>query len=341
MVRLFESMTVWRSWASRSLAMGAVTVLISCGGGGEGDTQAGVGSGGTGSFSSGPITAFGSIVVNGVHYPYETAKIIDADGAVKSPSDIDKRLGLMVEVDVAPVTTVNGKPSGGEVTVRYGSDLLGVVDEVNAAAGTLTVMGQSVAVISDVGNKTHFGDDLSGLIDLSKGDVVEVYGFEDPLTSVFVATRIERKPKESVTHYVVRGVVEKYVPGEGCDIGKQHINYPWKNAPEGDLNGYVARAVLPVVPTSPADRTWYASDMTVSEPLAKGMDRGEAAIDGLVTQVDPIVPTRYSVNGVPVDSSLCTTCFVPRLPGPHLAVRGSLVNGVIMATKVEEASFGH
>ncbi len=43
----------------------AVLALAGCGGGG-GDV-AGVGSGGTGSFASGPIQGFGSIVVGQVH----------------------------------------------------------------------------------------------------------------------------------------------------------------------------------------------------------------------------------------------------------------------------------
>ena len=44
----------------------------------------GVGSEGTGSFSSsfgiGPITGFGSIVVNGVHYDERSATVLDDDG---------------------------------------------------------------------------------------------------------------------------------------------------------------------------------------------------------------------------------------------------------------------
>ena len=49
----------------------AVLSLLGCGGGGV----AGVGTGGTGSFASGPIRGFGSIVVGGVHYDEAGAQI--------------------------------------------------------------------------------------------------------------------------------------------------------------------------------------------------------------------------------------------------------------------------
>ena len=61
----------------RSLLAGAAASvaasLLGCGGG---DGLAGVGTGGTGSFSSGPIRGFGSIVVNGVRYDEASAQVV-------------------------------------------------------------------------------------------------------------------------------------------------------------------------------------------------------------------------------------------------------------------------
>ena len=59
-------------------ALALVSVLSACGGGGggtvAGGSGSGVGSGGTG-ISVGPITGFGSIIVNGITYDTQTAAI--------------------------------------------------------------------------------------------------------------------------------------------------------------------------------------------------------------------------------------------------------------------------
>ena len=69
----------------RSLLAGAAASvaasLLGCGGG---DGLAGVGTGGTGSFSSGPIRGFGSIVVNGVRYDEASAQVVGDAGAAFS-----------------------------------------------------------------------------------------------------------------------------------------------------------------------------------------------------------------------------------------------------------------
>ena len=56
-----------RRWLAVSIASLGGT-LSACGGGGTFDVITGVGTGGTGSFSSGAISGFGSIIVNNVRY---------------------------------------------------------------------------------------------------------------------------------------------------------------------------------------------------------------------------------------------------------------------------------
>jgi len=331
----------WRVWARRVVSA-SVLLLASCGGGadspngGAGESQAsgGVGSGGTGSYSNGPITAFGSIVVNGVHYDHTSAVSIKKTGDdVTLHSAADLQLGMMVEVDVTPVA------DGGKLNIRYGSDLLGPVDSIDLTAQTLTVMGQVVSTfyVSDT-NKTQFGTGLSSLADLAAGDVVEVYGFEDAGTGQYIATRIERRVAYSSGPYVVRGAIqnlEKDSDGTvtGCTIGGQHIAYTWSSTSRPLVEGLVARAELMRVHADSSE-PWLAAKMVLSEPFTSA-DRGVALIDGLVTRIEPGSTTRFSVNGVDVDASLadCPACSALTV-GQRVSIKGARVNGVIVASEI-------
>ena len=82
-----------RHWL-RALGMGllAALAIVACGGGSD---LAGVGSGGTGSFSVGTITGFGSVFVNGQRYDDVNASVSDEDGP---RNRADLRLGMVVTV---------------------------------------------------------------------------------------------------------------------------------------------------------------------------------------------------------------------------------------------------
>jgi hypothetical protein len=57
-------------------------LLLSCGGGGP--AIVGIGSGGSGGITSGPITGFGSVIVNGVKFD-DTAARVTIDGVPDRP----------------------------------------------------------------------------------------------------------------------------------------------------------------------------------------------------------------------------------------------------------------
>jgi hypothetical protein len=346
MSKLVSPSGLWPTWVRRCMGV-CILLLASCGGGGgdpgspsgggAGAGQAGVGSGGTGSYSNGPITGFGSIIVNEVHYDHESpGAVIDKDdddgednGTEHTPGDL--KLGMTVEVDVAP---------GGTLSIRFGSDLLGQVQSLPATVPdaetsvgvspklhprTLMVMGHNVLV----DDKTYVGDELEKLRNLHVDDVVEIYGYEDLKFHVYRATRIERK-ESAVKAYVVRGVIEN-LSTDGtsisCDIAGQHIAYAASTASSAIANGMVARFEL--MTASSADG-WVAKRMNVNAPLAAS-DRTDATVTGLVTKVDASA-MRFSVNGIPVDASLMHIGS-PAL-GDAVTVRGSLVNGTVKATEV-------
>ena len=129
-----------RSWRSL-VALALLAVITACGGGGGGSTTAGgVTGGGTGSFASGPITGFGSIIVNGVRYDDSSATVKaedDDDGHDRS----ELKLGMMVTINgsaVSPGSTATAS------AITFASEIEGTI---TAKIGTKTLVVHGVNVL--------------------------------------------------------------------------------------------------------------------------------------------------------------------------------------------------
>ena len=168
------------------LLAAALLTIAACGGGGSDTTTAPA----TGANSPqaaiavGPITNFGSIVVNGVRY--------DTDNATFSVSG---QPGTQGDLSVGHIVRVKGTRNGDSGTgtaeeVWFDETVEGPVDDIDIASGTLVVLGQTVIVTAD----TSFDDDFNpeSLEGVSFGDIVEVSGQFDADGNI-VASRIERE----------------------------------------------------------------------------------------------------------------------------------------------------
>lgn len=312
----------------RGAVLACLMALSACGGGGE--QQAGVSSGGTGSFSSGPVTAKGSIVVTGVHFDHGTATVTDADGVTVPSQDLD--LGMMVEVEGGDVFVVAEGESARGKAIRVTSELIGPVTAVES--GRLWVMGQRVRVTPQTFVRTKVNGTWQNMPigQIGLDDIVEVHGFqdvsEDPTVTTFIATRIEKKDRDSVAHYVVRGVVHD-LSDTGCKIGSQRMDFAWAGKP-GVRNGVVARAQLYKDDYAGAGMNWRAVDVRLSTPLVA--DHRNVRLEGLVTEWAS--PTAFSVNGVVVDGrrAPCARCVL----GAPVTVRGEMVKSVLKAESAQE-----
>ena len=129
------------NWLRGLLAACAVALTVAACGGGDGGTSARVGTGGTGAFSVGAITGFGSVIVNGLRFEDASARVSDEDGP-RSRSDL--KLGMVVKVEGSVSTSAS--PTGTATSIVFDSELLGPVKlGVNRA---ITVIGQKVALSS-------------------------------------------------------------------------------------------------------------------------------------------------------------------------------------------------
>ncbi|MFZ2988859.1 MAG: hypothetical protein WA086_12770, partial [Ideonella sp.] len=84
-----------------ALALASLSVLVACGGGGSADTDASTGGTPGAStltaFTSGSISGFGSVIVNGVRFDDSNATVEDDDGGRHGRDDL--KLGASVEIE--------------------------------------------------------------------------------------------------------------------------------------------------------------------------------------------------------------------------------------------------
>ena len=190
-----------------------ILALAACGGGG-GDqpdlTPAdpppvdGIGRNG---IAVGPISNFGSIVVNGVTYNTDSATFTLDD---ESGTQADLKVGDMVVV----TGSINDDGTTGTAETVFYDDLVkGPVDSIDLAASSLVVLGQPVLASAT----TSFDDGFNpaSLEGVSVGQIVEVSGQIDASDNI-VATRIE--PKPDGTTFEVHGTVA------GLDSGALRFN---------------------------------------------------------------------------------------------------------------------
>lgn len=174
---------LFSSWRLNSAAiLVGLGLLAGCSGGGD---LAGIE--GTGSpetiESVGSVTAYSSVIVNGVRYDISSAEI-EINGQSGAFED-DIQLGMVVRVEAE---LDEGGAEGEAQRVIYDRQLRAVIDEVSSLDVTrkrLTVVGQQVDVSDDiVFANLSFGT-------LSPGTAVDISGFTDA-EGRLVATRLSR-----------------------------------------------------------------------------------------------------------------------------------------------------
>ena len=312
--------------------LGSALVLAGCGGGGGGSSPAGGGTvGAAGSSASGAITGFGSIIVGGVHYEDSTATSIkDDDGVSKSSNEL--KMGMVVKIKGGKKYKDGASIKASCDSIEVHSELQGPVDSITPATATapasIVVLGQTVAI-----SATTFFDDGLTFASLATGNVVEVYGFIDPLTNTMAATRVELKP--NANKFKLQGAISGLnTVSQTFRIGTLTISYLTAELPASLIlaNNLVVRvrlAITPLTGTRTALRIRAAED--------KHDDIDEAEVEGFITKITSL--TVFEVNGLVVNTNATTKFDFPvgtiLQVGDRVEVEGSIVNGILIAKEVE------
>ena len=304
------------AWGGGLAAAWSGVFLGGCGGGagvgGTGDT--------VGAFSSGSISGFGSVIVNGVRFDDSTARVEDEFGSRRDRSEL--RLGMTTEIDSDALRSDATGQLATARSIRFASELLGPVSRVDLAAGTLVVLGQTVRVsVATVIDSRLVG----GLVAVVVGGLVEVYGYFDG--SAIVATRLE-PVTGTVGSYRLRGVVNSLdVAGQTLRIGTQALSYAGASAVPANLaNGSLVRLQLRT--DSPAAR-WVVSSFAAG--LRVLADLPLAKLEGRITSFNSAAT--FSVNGQAVDAGSLAASGLAL--GVRVEVEGPVTAGVLRAQKLK------
>ena len=303
-----------------TLLMAATALFAACGGddsSGDGATASSATA-----YVEGPISGFGSVIVNGVRYDDSTAVVLDDDDARHDRDAL--KLGMMVAIDAAQVD--RRAASGQALRIRFGSEIVGPVSFVDAAAGTLVVLGQTVRITAT----TVFDDDLAGgLAALAVGTVLEVHALFDAAGGSYTATRID--DEDDARQYRLHGrVAHLDTVARTFTLGGATISYAGLSAPAGLADGQPVRVQLQ---TTPVAGQWVA--VALRSGQRKLDDCDDAELQGSITAFTSTAA--FEVNGVPVNAASA------RFPdgsagvvlGAQVEVEGHMLGGVLVAHEVE------
>ncbi len=320
--------------------LAAILILPACGGGGGGSDSSATSNpnpgGNTGGITRtgfavavGPITGFGSVIVNDVTYDTDTAEF-ELDGAAATQDDF--KVGQYVVV----IGTIDDNDTTGTAqTVTFGDNVEGPVSSVDNATGSFVVLGQTVLVTGDTSFDDSCPATLDGLLEVA---AVEVSG---PVMSdgTISATRIECKAIAG--EFEVTGIVSNHNAGAMTfQINALVIDY---SAAAVD-NFPTAGVINDGDPVEAKGNALGDSDELLATRVEyKGLEFGDnegdhAEIEGFITRF--VSASDFDVSGIPVTTD-GSTVYEGGAAGDlginlKVEVEGEFnASGTLLATKVE------
>ncbi|MBL4680867.1 MAG: hypothetical protein JKY88_09110, partial [Pseudomonadales bacterium] len=275
--------------------------------------------------TTGIVTGFGSVFVNGVEYETGSAEILSDD---EITNETDLRVGQVV--------TLEGNKNDDGVTgtadsIHYNDRVEGPITSI--IGNTIIVLGQSILVNGD----TVFDDSVNtkSLAGLNVGDVIEVSGFLNSNREI-VATYIESNAQGGEFELV--GIVENLeINNSTFDLGNQSIDF--SNAILQDFEG-VSLAngnQVEVKGRNFGPSGELIADRVELEESDFTLDN-EVEVEGLISRFESV--TDFDVFGVKVTTT-SNTVFEGGNPSVlavnvKVEVEGSIdSNGILVARKVE------
>ncbi len=184
--------------------------LTACGGGGSGSGATG------GNLTSGVITGFGSVFVNGVEYETNGADIL-VNGVAADESALE--VGMVVKLR----GNANGA-SGNALSIEYNDELQGIVQQNDYATnGTLTVMGLTIRVDNTTVFESQVAS-ITGFDAIQTGNIVEVSGYRLDANTI-QATLVEvKKAAHNGDEIEVKGAISN-LTASTFQVGSLVVDY--------------------------------------------------------------------------------------------------------------------
>ena len=323
-----------------ALSAAMVLTLNACGGGGGVGSVAGIG--GSGFISSGSVTGFGSVFVNGVKF--ETGStIFDIDDS-GSGSQADLAIGMVVTVS----GTVNADGTTGTATsISFDDQLQGPVSTLTAPDldgenRNFKILGKTVLI-----NAINTVFDVSGDLPqttpfnfgiIANGNNVEISGFWNDAGEL-VATRVELK----ATVFDPSNIVEL----KGTVTGFTDVSAPFTLTGLNSISIDASAAAIDDLPNGLTDGVSVEVKGTCSDAICSTLnatrvegqnnfdDADKISVEGIIT--DFVDSSNFKINGISVDASsaILQPATLELGDGTRVEVEGPISNNTIQAFTVE------
>ncbi len=254
--------------------------------------------------TSGVITRFGSVYINGVKYETDGADVV-IDGVASDESLL--KLGMVVSLSGTDL----GNGTGNAMTIDFEDEVEGVVLNVSnyPVDGTLNIMGLTIQTDGDTVFES-IDDSMLTIADVEEGNIIEVSGYALDNGVVF-ATRLEVKKTRLVSgdKIEVKGHIASPITDTTFMIGDLTVDY--SSAVFEDMTAdMIAENLLVEVKSNTGFGDTNELLATKIELKSNGKrdyqydnDDEEVEVEGIISDV--VSNTEIKVNGVTVllDSS--------------------------------------
>lgn len=325
----------WRCGYLPALAALMLAALGGCGDSGN-SNMAGGGIGGTG-ISVGVISARerpatttataavadgGSITVNGIKFALDSTTAIMKDDVPATLNEI--HTGMVAEVYGV---VENNFGHADRVVV---DDAIRAVVESDPVDNMFTAAGQTI-LVDDTTVFNPFNPLSPKMISqIHPGDLIDIYGLvKGP--GVVKAMYFERRMPPSGTK--VRGLVEN-LTATTFTVGALTVNYAMAQSVPAELRNNLFVEVRGTCSTTPVCGTLNAAEIEADKLDVQ--DAEWARVEGFVTTVTPTALLTVGNQAVIADASTQFAGGLPSdiAPGVRVEAEGSLVGGVVRATKI-------
>lgn len=323
-----------------ALLMAAAGLLSACGGGGGGSAATTTAA----ALSSGTISGLGSIIVNGVRYETVGSQVLDADDgntAITTPL----RIGMTVSVEQSGADALTLRPIAGKILVQSGiKGLASYMGSTLTVAGLPVTTDTSTILLSTTGAVTN----LTAL----NNQAVEVYGLPQADGS-FLATLVEAET--GLVNVQVVGTVQSMDTTAktlvlGTTAAPITVNYASITPPSGlaigsvivvkattntTANTYTASS-LQIRSGTASTYTSYASNYSGTTGVRNERNELYGAVSDktLISSGGTVTGCTLKIQGIQVQASSPALC-ASIANGTYVEAKGTLSNGVLVATKIE------
>jgi len=311
------------------LSTALAAALVACGsGGGSGST----GTAGGNVSSSGVITGFGSVVVNGVHFDESSANVTINDAGSRAGEHKGLKIGMTVKVKG---TSDGAKGAATDIEAEH--EVEGKIASIDSVTKTFVVLGQTVYT----DDQTLYDSIPNGFNGLTQNMQVEVYGLRD--ANGIHATLIEAA--NTGFDEEVRGTVSDLTDANSdgyldtFKIGGLTIHYDNTTQVEhgtlmNDLkNGAVVEVHLNNMSSNPP----HAMKIDFEDSQFVAGEGSRAEVEGYITRV--VNSTSFELGNQTVQTST-GTLYDGGLAGDiavgrKVEAEGTISSGVLIASKIQ------